>query len=127
MEMSFAVNIVKSLIDDYGQMFGKNIFIHSDQDSHYTNLSFQQCSKENGITQSMSKRGNCWDKAPRESFFGHGKDEMNLNETHSFYELEVEIEYHIDNYNNGRPQLLMSRITPYEYHQYLTNSNAQSL
>ena len=28
------------------------------------------------LGQSMSRRGNCWDNAPQESFFGHLKDEV---------------------------------------------------
>ena len=31
--------------------------------------------KKYGLGQSMSRRGNCWDNAPQESFFGHFKDE----------------------------------------------------
>lgn len=32
--------------------------------------------KELGLVQSMSRKGNCWDNAPMESFFGHLKDEL---------------------------------------------------
>jgi len=45
---------------------------------HYTSCAFQNKVKELRLEQSMSRRGNCWDNAPIESFFGHMKDEINL-------------------------------------------------
>ncbi len=127
LEMSFVIDTVKNLIEDYGQIFDMNIIIHSDQGSHYTSLSFQQLLKENGIIQSMSRRGNCWDNAPQESFFGHAKDELHLKECNSYLDLQAEVEDYIYYYNNDRPQWTMNRMTPCEYHQYLTNSNTESL
>ena len=47
-----------------------NALINSDQGSHYTSHAFQRCIKTLGIEQSMSRRGNCWDNTPIESFFG---------------------------------------------------------
>ncbi|WP_282156396.1 DDE-type integrase/transposase/recombinase, partial [Cytobacillus gottheilii] len=49
----------------------KDSLIHSDQGVHYTHPQFQKMIKKLGIRQSMSRRGNCWDNAPIESFFGH--------------------------------------------------------
>ena len=54
-------------------------FIHSDQGFHYTNPNFQKLVKKYGLGQFMSRRGNCWDNAPQESFFGHFKDEAAIN------------------------------------------------
>lgn len=127
LEMSFVINTVKILIEDYGQEFDMNICIHSDQGSHYTSLSFQHLLKVNGIKQSMSRRGNCWDNAPQESFFGHAKDELHLKECNSFNDLETEIDDYISYYNYDRPQWTMNRMTPYEYHQYLTTGHTDSL
>ena len=50
-------------------------YIHSDQGVHYTSPTFQKLVRKLGLGQSMSRRGNCWDNAPQESFFGHLKDE----------------------------------------------------
>lgn len=44
----------------------KNILFHSDQGSIYGSDKFTQCVKQYGITQSMSRRGNCWDNASME-------------------------------------------------------------
>ena len=50
--------------------------IHSDQGTHYTSLKFIQLVENSALRRSMSRRGNCWDNAPQESFFGHMKDEL---------------------------------------------------
>lgn len=48
---------------------------HSDRGSQYTSQAFQTCFEQAGITVSMSRKGNCWDNAAMESFFGTLKDE----------------------------------------------------
>ena len=53
--------------------------IHSDQGFHYTSKKFRQLLKDHDLRQSMSRRGNCWDNAPQESFFGHMKDEIDVS------------------------------------------------
>ena len=50
--------------------------VHSDQGTHYTSLKFIQLVENSALWRSMSRRGNCWDNAPQESFFGHMKDEL---------------------------------------------------
>ena len=50
----------------------------------------------------MSRRGNCWDNAPQESFFGHMKDEIDLKNCTTFDELESIINNYMDYYNNYR-------------------------
>lgn len=50
--------------------------IHSDQGWHYQVPAYQQTLREHGLTQSMSRRGNCLDNAAMESFFAVLKSEM---------------------------------------------------
>ena len=45
----------------------------------------------------MSRRGNCWDNAPQESFFGHMKDEINLKDCGTFEKLVEIIDVHETN------------------------------
>ena len=97
-------------------------FIHSDQGSHYTSPIFQTKLKEKGIGQSMSRRGNCWDNAPQESFFGHLKDETNINECETFDELVKEINDYIDYHNNYRAQWNLKKMTPVDYRNHLLNT-----
>ncbi len=73
-----------------------NPLINSDQGAHYTSHVFQRCLKTLGIEQSMSRRGNCWDNAPIESFFGHMKDEINLVDCKTFEEVEKTIDDYVD-------------------------------
>jgi putative transposase len=48
---------------------------HSDRGSQYASLDFQKELLQKGISCSMSRKGNCWDNAPAESFFGTLKQE----------------------------------------------------
>lgn len=51
------------------------LLFHSDQGCQYTSRKFQEELKRHGILQSMSHRGQCWDNAPTERFFGTLKSE----------------------------------------------------
>ncbi|MCB7430620.1 IS3 family transposase, partial [Erysipelatoclostridium ramosum] len=62
-------------------------YIHSDQGCHYTSIPFRQLLKDKNLRQSMSRKGNCWDNAPQESFFGHMKDEINISSCNTFSEV----------------------------------------
>lgn len=53
----------------------KQLLFHSDQGCHYTSQAFRQQLWRYRITQSMSRRGNCWDNAPMERFFRSYKTE----------------------------------------------------
>ena len=48
---------------------------HSDRGSQYASQAFQKKLKEYGMTCSMSRKGNCWDNAPTESWFNSFKNE----------------------------------------------------
>ena len=52
----------------------------------------------------MSQRGNCWDNAPQESFFGHMKDEIELSQCESYVQVETIIDDWMEYYNNERYQ-----------------------
>jgi transposase InsO family protein len=49
---------------------------HSDRGVQYASEHYQALLKQNGITCSMSRKGNCWDNAPMESFFATLKKEL---------------------------------------------------
>lgn len=54
------------------------LMFHSDQGCQYTALSLRKFLTKNGILQSMSRRGQCWDNAAMESFFGTLKQETGM-------------------------------------------------
>lgn len=94
---------------------------HSDQGILYLNDTFQSKLKELGYLQSMSKRGNCWDNAPKESQYGHMKDEVSFSTVQTFDELKDVIDDYYDYYNNERPQWTRNKMTPVEYDEYLNS------
>jgi len=51
------------------------LVLHSDQGTQYTSQAYHVLVAQYNITPSMSRRGNCWDNAPMENFFGHLKQE----------------------------------------------------
>ena len=54
----------------------RGMMFHSDRGSQYASDEFREVAKGNGLTLSMSRRGNCWDNAPSESFFSTLKTEL---------------------------------------------------
>jgi putative transposase len=51
------------------------LVLHSDRGAQYASEGYRKILKRCGIVQSMSRRGNCWDNAPMESFFHSLKSE----------------------------------------------------
>lgn len=103
--------------------FSKNAIFHTDQGAIYLNDSFQKKVKELGLRESMSRRGNCWDNASQESFFGHFKDECSYSHCNTIDELRKEIYEYIDYYNYRRPQWTRNKMTPFQYEKYLNDMN----
>lgn len=93
-------------------------FFHSDQGCHYTSIQFRQLLKDKNLRQSMSRKGNCWDNAPQESFFGHMKDEIDISACNTFSELKVVIDDYMDYYNKERYQWGLAKLSPDEYYTY---------
>ena len=81
------------------------LMFHSDQGCHYTSRKFRQRLWRYQITQSMSRRGNCWDNAPMERFFRSLKTEwMPKYGYESFAEAKHSItDYIIGYYSQTRP------------------------
>src|SRR5690606_15067662 len=96
----------------------KDAFIHSDQGGHYTSPTFQKHVKNLGLGQSMSRRGNCWDNAPQESFFGHFKDEAFIKECATIEELKKEIKSYMTYHNYYRYQWDLKKMTPVQYRNH---------
>ena len=123
LEVDFVLETVNILIQEHGISLNKKTIIHSDQGCHYTSISFQALLKEKELRQSMSRRGNCWDNAPQESFFGHMKDEIHLDGCNSLEELKSIIADYMDYYNNDRYQWDLAKLSPNQYDEYLRTGN----
>ncbi len=120
LHVDFVLDTINDLVDRHGISLTNETMIHSDQGSHYTSCSFIQLIKDKNLRQSMSRRGNCWDNAPQESFYGHMKDEIsdNLKECKRFDEVKAIIDDWMDYYNNERYQWALAKLSPNQFYQY---------
>jgi len=90
--------------------------LHSDQGWQYRMAGYQAKLKARGMTQSMSRKGNCLDNAVMENFFGTLKSEcFYLSRWDSVNELRKAIEEYICYYNNKRISLKLKGLSPVEY------------
>ena len=119
LKIDIVTDTIDKLIKNNSSLLRNDSFIHSDQGAHYTSPIFQKKVKTYNLGQSMSRRGNCWDNAPQESFFGHMKDEINYRSCTTFEELKGIIDNYINYYNNYRYQWNLKRLTPVKYRNQL--------
>lgn len=117
--MDLATDTLKKLKKNRYFQQAKGALIHSDQGSHYTHPAFQKMVKKMKLLQSMSRKGNCWDNAPQESFFGHMKDEAFIKTCTSLEELKREIKSYMTYYNHYRYQWDLKKMTPVQYRDHL--------
>lgn len=99
----------------------KSLILHSDQGWQYQMKKYQYLLKENGITQSMSRKGNCLDNAIIENFFGIIKSELfYLKKYNSITQLKKDISDYIHYYNHERIKLNLKGMSPVQYraHHY---------
>ena len=119
LEVDFVLETVNQLIDNHGVSLTDETLVHSDQGCHYTSYSFIQILKDKELRQSMSRKGNCWDNAPQESFFGHMKDEIDISKCKTFNEVKAIIDDWIYYYNHERYQWDLAKLSPCEYYEYI--------
>lgn len=96
----------------------EGLIIHSDQGWQYQMEHFRESLNEQGIKQSMSRKGNCLDNSIVENFFGILKNEMFYGNEYNFTSLEhlaKEIENYIHYYNNERITVKLKGLTPVQY------------
>lgn len=100
----------------------EDVLLHSDQGFQYTHPDYIAEVKKLKIQRSMSRKSNCIDNAPMESFFGHLKDELDCNKCQTFEELRKMVKEYIEYYNNHRQQWELKKMTPVEYRNHLLNN-----
>lgn len=120
--MSDRINteLVCNALEDAKGRIGKvsRCLLHSDQGSTYCSNNYQNLLKESGFICSMSRKGNCWDNAPMESFWGKLKQEW-LNDQHFATRSEAKaavFEYIWIFYNRKRIHASNNYLTPEEYY-----------
>lgn len=122
---SMSERITSRLVVDALQMAvsrrlpGAGLVAHSDRGSQYASDHYQRLLELHGITCSMSRRGDCWDNAPMESFFASLKKELIHHEN---YQTRAEarasvFEYIEVFYNRVRRHSALGYLSPVEYEQ----------
>jgi len=121
LEIDFVLDAVNQLTGEHGISLTTKTLIHSDQGAHYTSVRFIRLVEDSELRRSMSRKANCWDNAPQESFFGHMKDEIDISECITFDEIHHVISDWADYYNNDRYQWNLAKLSPREYYKYLVS------
>lgn len=92
------------------------LLLHSDQGWHYQHTQYQKMLKNNGVIQSMSRKGNCLDNSMMENFFGLMKNELlYVNHFESLDCFEAELKKYIIWYNTKRIKLRLKGMSPAQY------------
>lgn len=92
------------------------LLLHSDQGWHYQMRAYQRLLQEQGVTQSMSRKGNCYDNSVIESFFGVLKTEFFCNQSFPSVEnFQDELHQYIDYYNNSRIKVKLKGLSPVQF------------
>lgn len=122
LQVDFVLETVNELVKRHGVSLGSETIIHSDQGCHYTSLKFIDLVTNQKLRRSMSRKGNCWDNACQESFFGHMKDEIKdkISSCSTFDDVKAVIDEWMDYYNNNRYQWQLAKLSPNEFYEYIT-------
>ena len=92
------------------------LIVHSDQGWQYKMRPYRAMLARCGITQSMSRKGDCFDNASIESFFGTLKAEyFHLAKLDNLAQLEAGVHDYIRYYNHERIKLGLQGLSPVEY------------
>jgi len=119
LEVDFILEMIQLLIKNHGVSLHAETIIHSDQGCHYTSYKFIDIVKSSSLRQSMSRKANCWDNAPQESFFGHMKDDIDITNCYTHEQIVVAINEWMDYYNNDRYHWDLAKLSPNEYYDYI--------
>ena len=122
MKEDFVLETVKQLIVKHGSSLNTQTLLHSDRGAHFTAHRFIDLLKNENLRRSMSRKGNCWDNAPQESFFGHMKDHVKERyaKATEFSEVKAIIDDYMNYYNNYRYQWKLAKLAPVEFYKFFT-------
>ncbi len=119
LELTLVERTLHHLIERLEGNIHPEAILHSDQGMHYTHPKTRLLITKAGFKQSMSRRGNCWDNAPMESFFGHMKDDVDFMDCQTIDEVRERVADYISYYNSERYQWTLKKMTPDEFRGHL--------
>ena len=109
--LSMVTDMLSKAFENAGDTEG--LILHSDQGWQYQHKQYQRMLQENGIHQSMSRKGNCLDNAVMENFFGHLKSELlYLQSFDSMEQFREQLIEYLDYYNNSRIKAKLKGLPP---------------
>ena len=98
------------------------LLVHSDQGCHFSSNAYRQRLQALAITQSMSRKGNCWDNAPMERFFRSLKSEyLDAQQLSNHQDIINHVERYIRFYNHIRRHSTIDYATPHARYMQLKN------
>lgn len=105
------------------------LILHSDRGSQYCAKEYQKLILKSGLIPSMSRKGNCWDNAPMESFWGSLKNEL---VHHKRYKTRQQAVNDITNYieifyNRIRRHTRLGNVSPAQFAKQFELTNVQNL
>ncbi|MCE0883478.1 IS3 family transposase [Pseudomonas putida] len=112
------LGLVTNMLDKAFERLGNKpkLVLHSDQGWHYQHSQYRHKLAEQGLKQSMSRKGNCLDNAAMESFFGTLKSEFFYPKCfESAEELKAGLDEYIHYYNHDRIKLKLNGMSPVKY------------
>lgn len=121
MKIDFVIDSLEYMFTNENFSFSEKTIIHSDQGAHYTSKAYRNYLQKNNMTRSMSRRGNCWDNAPMESFFGRMKSETNFECIKNIQDLNTYIDSYINYHNTTRVSETIKNMTPNDYRSHVLN------
>lgn len=109
--LSMVTSMVRKAFDKIPEK--SELILHSDQGWQYRHKQYQSLLEEKGVRQSMSRKGNCYDNAVMENFFGILKSELlYIQEFESLEHFKRELVEYLDYYNNCRIKVVLSNLPP---------------
>ena len=113
-QLPLVSNMLKKALSKLGDR--QTPLLHSDQGWQYHMPAYRRQLAEHGLTQSMSRKGNCLDNASMESFFGTLKSEFfYLNKFDSVELLDAGLRKYIHYYNHERIKTRLKGLSPVQY------------
>ncbi|MDI9499098.1 MAG: IS3 family transposase [Bacillota bacterium] len=119
LEVDFVLAAVHELLEKHKVALSTQTILHSDQGAHFKSVRFVRLLEDHELRRSMSRKANCWDNAPQESFFGHMKDEIDISDCRNFASIHAVIADWMDYYNHERYQWNLAKLAPAEYYHYI--------
>ena len=109
-----------------GQRDAEGVVYHSDRGCQYTSQAHRAALDEHGMVASMSRKGDCWDNAPTESFFATLKTELvHRRPWPTRQEARTAIHEYIGGFYNGqRRHSFLSGVSPMDYERMLSKDAA---